>query len=129
MGEIDQITMRMKVTPVPEFLPVVQGFVEQLARQLNFKESQRLNLKEGVGRACARMMEPGGGASRGEMQLEFNGFPDRLEIVLESGESRKPAETQAFLLNELLDRVSEEETREGGRRLTLVKFNEQGRQQ
>jgi hypothetical protein len=129
MDEIDQITMRMKVTPVPEFLPVVQGFVEQLAGQLKFKESQRLNLKEGVGRACAQMMESGGGASQGEMQLEFNGFPDRLEIVLESGKGGEPAETQAFLLNELLDRVSLEETPEGGRRLMLVKFNEQGRQQ
>jgi hypothetical protein len=129
MDEIDQITMRMKVTPVPEFLPVVQGFVEQLAGQLKFKESQRLNLREGVGRACAQMMESEGGASQGEMQLEFNGFPDRLEIVLESGEGKEPGETQAFLLNELLDRVSLEETPEGGRRLMLVKFNEQGRQQ
>jgi hypothetical protein len=65
MDEIDQITMRMKVTPVPEFLPVVQGFVEQLAGQLKFKESQRLNLKEGVGRACAQMMESEGSASQG----------------------------------------------------------------
>lgn len=107
---------------------MVQGFVEQLAGQLNFKESHRLNLKEGVGRACAQMMESGGNASRGEMQLEFNGFPDRLEIVLEAGEGGKPAETQAFLLNELLDRVSVEETPQGGRRLTLVKYNEQGSQ-
>jgi hypothetical protein len=122
MGERDQITvMRMKVTSVPEFLPVVQGFVEQLAGQLNFKESQRLNLREGVGRACAQMMESGEKGSRAEMELEFSGFPDRLEIVLESGEGGKPAETQAFL--------SAEETPKGGRRLTLVKYNEQGRQQ
>jgi hypothetical protein len=92
MGERDQITvMRMKVTSVPEFLPVVQGFVEQLAGQLNFKESQRLNLREGVGRACAQMMESGEKGSRAEM--------------------------------------SAEETPKGGRRLTLVKYNEQGRQQ
>lgn len=130
MGERDQTTvMRMRVTPVPEFVPVVQGFVEQLAGQLKFKEPQRLNLKEGVGRACAQMMESGEAAAGGEMQLEFNGFPDRLEIVLEAEKGREPAEAQAFLLNELLDRVSFEETPNGGRRLVLVKFNQQGRQQ
>jgi anti-sigma regulatory factor (Ser/Thr protein kinase) len=128
MGERDQITVRMRVTRVPEFLPVVQGFVAGLAEQLNFKEGQRLKLKQGIGQACAQLMEASGNSVGQEIEFEFNGFPDRLEIVVESGQGGETVETQAILLNQLLDRVSVEDTPGGGQRLTLVKYNEKGSQ-
>lgn len=127
MADGRQTTVRMVVTRVPEFLPVVQGFVDQLAQQMRFDQRHRLTLKQGVLQACRRMMEPGDGGGSEEIQLEFLGYPDRLEIVVESGADVPGAtETDAFLLNQLLDRVSVEETGEGGQRITLVKYSERG---
>lgn len=127
MADGRQTTVQMVVTRVPEFLPVVQGFVDQLARQMSFDQRHRLTLKQGILQACRRMMEPGEAGGSEEIALEFLGFSDRLEIVVESGAGVPAAtEADAFLLNQLLDRVSVEETGEGGQRITLVKYTERG---
>ena len=123
MGSDKQIAVAMALTPDLGLLPVVEGLVNRLAEKMGFGESQRLNLQKGVGRACRQLIENWGGNGGGEMQLEFSGFSDRLEIVVEDGEgAREAAEPDSFLLNQLLDRVVFEETGEGKSRITLVKY-------
>jgi hypothetical protein len=129
MADGRHTTVQMVVTRAPEFLPVVQGFVDQLAQQMSFDQGRRLNLKQGILQACRRMMEPGEGGGSEDIALEFLGFSDRLEIVVESGAGVPAAtEADAFLLNQLMDRVSVEETDEGGQRIMLVKYSERGSQ-
>lgn len=123
MGSDKQIAVALALTPDPDLLPVVQGLVNRLAEQMGFGEVQRLNLQEGVRQACRQLIENWGEDGEEEMRLEFSGFSDRLEIVVENGEgAAESAEADAFLLNQLLDRVAFEETREGKSRIILVKY-------
>lgn len=118
----------MRVTAVPEFSSIIALFVDRMAQQAGLAESGRFNLKEGVQRTLAAALEEGKGGSGGEIQLEFMGFSDRLELVVEGGAAAEPAEADSFLLNQLLDRVTVEEAGETGKRITLVKYTEQGSQ-
>lgn len=123
MGSDKRLAVAMALTPDPELLPVVQGLVSGLAEQLGFGEGQRLNLQQGVLQACRGAMGTGSEDGVEELRLEFSGFADRLEIVVEEGEGLcEPSGADSFLLNQLLDRVSFEELAEGHRRLTLVKY-------
>jgi len=125
MGGEEQTTVQMVVTPVPEFLPVVQNFVDRLAEQLNFGEPQRGHLKEGVGRTCAPMMDAAEGVAAEPIRLEFGGYPDRLEVIVEAAQGRgKAPDVSTSRLEELLDRVQVEETAGGGQRVTLVKYSQ-----
>lgn len=127
MNTNDQTAVQMALTPVPELIPVVQGFVDRLAEQMSFSESQRVNLRQGIKQICGRIMEKGKGAGAQEMRLEFSGFPDRLEIVLEAnGPALEASEADASRLNQLLDRVLFEEAKKGQKRVTLVKYHSQG---
>lgn len=120
MSGDQRIAVALALTPDPSLLPVVQGVVASLAEQVGFGESQRLNLQQGVERACRRWMEAGSGKAEASLRLEFAAFPDRLEVVLEDG--GEAGEADSFLLTHLLDRVSSEEIGGGRQRLTLVKF-------
>lgn len=127
MGRERQITVRMTLTPVPEFVRVVQGFLNRLAEQWGYSEGQRLNLREGLRQALGRREPSKPGRAGREWNLEFLGFPDRLEIVLETeNESAGTNEAELYLLNQLLDRVVFEEAGPGRRRLTLVKYRAEG---
>lgn len=127
MGRDRQIAVRMTLTPAPEFVAIVQGFLNRLAEQQGFSESQRLNLREGMRQALVGLRKPGLEAVGRDWNLEFLGFPDRLEIVLETeDESAAGSETDLYLLNQMMDRVVLEETEAGRRRLTLVKYRPGG---
>lgn len=123
MGSDKRIHVAMTLTADPELLPVVRGLVGQMAEQMGFKETQRLNLQQGVQQACRRAMAEGIGKGGETLHLDFTSFPDRIEIVVEEGvKASLNAEANSFLLNQLLDRVVFEETDEGKLRLTLVKY-------
>lgn len=119
----------MRVSAVPEFGPIIDLFVDRMAQQVGLVESERFNLKQGVQRTIGGSLDEGEGGSSREIQLEFSGFSDRLELVVEMGGAvAEPAEANSFLLNQLLDRVTVEEAVDSGKRVTLVKYTEQGSQ-
>ena len=127
MGSDKRLVVALTLTPDPELLPVVQKLVKWLAERMGFGKSQRLNLQQGVEQACRLLMEKWTGEAGAEMRLEFAGFSDRLEIVVEDGEDvSEPTETDSFLLTQVLDRVAFGETREGKLRLTLVQYLSSG---
>lgn len=127
MADDSQTAVRMVLTPAPELLPVVQGFVDRLAEQKGFTETQRLSLKQGLEQVCRRMVEAWQGEPEAELKLEFQSFGDRLEIIVE-GKNGSLAEGAADLpmLNQLMDRVLFEEPSHGQRRLRLVKYRSRG---
>lgn len=111
-----KLALQVELTPDPDLFPVVRLLVARLAEQMKLRESQRLNLQQGVAQICRRAAEQSNGAT---VRLQFVGFADRLEVVAEGATGM--AETDLFLLNQLLDRVSLEEA--GGQgRLTLVQY-------
>lgn len=116
----------MTLTADPELVPAVQNMTGRLAEQLGFKESARRSLAEGVGQACRQMMRKARGIEDEDVRLEFAGYEDRVEIHLENGhEATEPppmSDADAYLLNQLLDRVVFDQTREGKFRLTLVHY-------
>lgn len=123
MGGNKQIAVGMALTPDPQLLPVVQGLVNRLAEKMGFGEGQRFNLQEGVRQACRYLIENWGTSPAEDIELEFSGFADRLEIVVENGEGGgEAASPESFLLNQLLDRVVFEETEQGKSRITLIKY-------
>lgn len=125
MDTSKEVKVQMVLTPAPELLPVLQGFVDRLAEMMSFAECQRFNLKQGLRHACRRMME-GEAAAEEEIRLELSGFPGRLEIALETtAQAAQMTEADSFLLNQLLDRVVFEEIGEGHARITLVKYHSQ----
>lgn len=121
MGSDKRMAVALVLTPDPGLLPVVQGLVGGLADQMGFAESRRINLQQGVEQACRRLLGSGPGDTGGELRLDFAAFADRLEILVENGgENSETAESDFFLLTQLLDRVAFEQTPAGKRRLTLV---------
>lgn len=130
MSEDKQTAVQLALTPAPELLPVVRTFVDRLAEQMSFAESQRVSLRQGVQQVCRRIMEKPASLRGQELRMEVCGFPDRMEIVLEAkGQARETAEADAALLNQLLDRVVFEEAEDGLMRITLVKYHSQKRSQ
>lgn len=118
------VTATMRLTAHPELLPVVQAFVARMAEQLSFAESERMNLKQALQYACRRPMSQWESNGEHEIALEFKGFADRLEIVLElPQEGTETPEPDSYLLSQVLDRVVEEETPEERYRMTLVKYH------
>jgi len=115
----------MTLTPDPNLVPAVQGMTGRLAEQLGFEESQRRNLAEGVGQACRHMMRKAKGMDE-DVQLEFSGYDDRVEIHLENGhDATEPppmSDADSYLLNQLLDRVVFDDNGKGKFRLTLIHF-------
>ena len=127
MAGDSQTAVRMVLTPAPELLPVVQGFVDRLAEQKGFTETQRLNLKQGLQQACRRVVEAWRGDPEAELKLEFQSFADRLEITIQDRNgSSAENEADLVLLNQLVDRVLIEEAGQGQRRLKLVKYRTRG---
>jgi len=116
-----QIGVRVTLSAVPEFLSLVQALADRLAQNRDFSESQRLQLKQGIQQACRHLM--GAGGEPGEMCLDLSGYPDRVEIVVETDRDLETSEADLYLLNELLDRVALEESGEEGLRLTLVQYH------
>ncbi|MFQ5723132.1 MAG: hypothetical protein ACE5G6_01470 [Terriglobia bacterium] len=118
-----RIVVGLALSCDPGLLPVVEGLVSGLAGQLGFEESRQHNLQQGVIQACRRLMGAAGTYNGREVHLQFTGFPDRLEVVLEDEvQAAEESETESFLLQQLLDRVSVEQTGEGKLRLTLVMY-------
>ncbi|MGH9804748.1 MAG: hypothetical protein ACRD4D_06225, partial [Candidatus Acidiferrales bacterium] len=101
-----QIAVRMTLSAVPEFLPLVQGVVDRLAEHREFAESQRLQLKQGIQQAARHLLLGGGEGEAAEMSLEVAGYADRVEIVVEAEKDLGTSEADLYLLNELLDRVA-----------------------
>ncbi|OFV84332.1 MAG: hypothetical protein A3D93_06750 [Acidobacteria bacterium RIFCSPHIGHO2_12_FULL_67_30] len=123
MGSDKRIAVALALTPDPDLLPVVEGLVGGLAEQMGFPENQRLNLQQGVEQACRGLMVAAAGDGEGDLRLDFAGFADRLEVTVEDGgQSEQALEADAYLLTQLLDRVSVEEIGEGHLRLTLIKY-------
>jgi hypothetical protein len=120
------MALAMTLTPDPVLVPAVQGLTGRLAEQLGFEESQRRNLTEGVGEACRQMMRKLKGIEDDEVQLEFSGYDDRVEIHMENGhDATEPppvSEADSYLLNQLLDRVIFDDNGKGKFRLTLVHY-------
>jgi hypothetical protein len=113
------MALAMTLTPDPVLVPAVQGL-------MGFEESQRRNLTEGVGEACRQMMRKLKGIEDDEVQLEFSGYDDRVEIHMENGhDATEPppvSEADSYLLNQLLDRVIFDDNGKGKFRLTLVHY-------
>lgn len=116
----------MTLTPDPGLVPAVQGMTGRLAEQLGFEEGQARNLTQGVGEACRQMMRKGKGIEDEDVQLEFSGYDDRVEIHMENGhDATEPppmSDADSYLLNQLLDRVVFDDNGKGKFRLTLVHF-------
>jgi hypothetical protein len=115
-----QIAVRITLSAVPEFLPLLQSLVDRLAQHREFEENQRLQLKQGIQQASRHLMQDG--EKGGEVSLEIAGYPDRVEVVVETEKDLGASEADLYLLNELLDRVALEEGGEGRLRLTLVQY-------
>ena len=114
----------MTMTPDPELIPAVQGMTGRLAEHLGFAEGAQRNLTEGLACACRQVMRNAGG-EREDVQLQFAGYEDRVEISLEDGRAAVPDsvnEADACLLTQLLDRVVFHQTADGRLRLTLVHY-------
>jgi len=116
----------MTLTPDPALVPAVQGMTGRLAEQLGFAEEQRQNLTQGIGEACRQMMRKARGIEDEDVELEFSGYDDRVEIHLENGhaatEPPPMSDADSYLLNQLLDRVVFDDNGKGKFRLTLVHF-------
>lgn len=116
----------MTLTPDPELVPAVQGMTGRLADQLGFEAGQARNLTQGIGEACRHMMRKDKGVEDEDVQLEFTGYEDRVEIHLENGhEATEPppmSDADSYLLGQLLDRVVFDDNGRGKFRLTLVHF-------
>lgn len=116
-------TVHFALTPAPEFLPTLKVAVSRLAEQAGVEETHRFNLQQAVAQACRRALEKEAQEAGAELRMTVSRLSDRLEIVVEGGkDASKTTEADLFLLNQLLDRVILEETAEGKRRLTLVKY-------
>jgi len=124
MGAEERTAVVLVFSPDAELIPVAEGLVSGLAEQMGFAESARMNLQQGVGRACRRLLE--GARDSGELRVQCRGFADRVEIILEDGGAADADEADTFLLTQLLDRVSVEDTGEGRQRVTLVKYLSDG---
>lgn len=112
------------MTPDPELIPAVQGMAGRLAEQLGFGEGAQRNLREALACACRQVMRVAG-REREELQLQFAGYEDRVEINLEDGQATVPderTEADACLLAQLLDRVVYDQTPDGKLRLILVHY-------
>lgn len=115
-----QFAVRITMSAVPEFLALVQRLADRLAENREFAESQRLQLKQGIQQACRHLTaEPGDAA---ELSVDISGYPDRVEIMMETQTGLETSEADLYLLNELLDRVALEENEGGRLRLTLVQY-------
>jgi len=113
----------LALTPDPGLLSAVEATVRVLAGQLGLRESKQQTLVAGVERACRRAFEHWPEGNGRELQLHFSSFSDRLEVVVDDGVRDLPTQEQdEFLLLQLVDRVSFEETEEGTVRITLVQF-------
>ena len=121
-----RIALAMTLTPDPGLVPAVQGMTGRLAEQLGFEENQARSLTQGVGEACRHMMRKAKGIEDEDVQLEFAGYDDRVEIHLEDGhEATDPppmSDADSYLLSQLLDRVVFDDNGKGKFRLTLVHF-------
>lgn len=123
MQSENEIEVGLALSCDPELVTVVDALVSGLAAQLGFAASRQRNLQQGVAQACRRLMGAAESPDGREVYLRFTGFPDRLEIVLEDEvEATVESETDTFLLHQLLDRVTIEETGEGKLRMTLVMY-------
>ncbi|MGH9779526.1 MAG: hypothetical protein ACRD5I_14055 [Candidatus Acidiferrales bacterium] len=121
-----RIALAMTLTPDPGLVPAVQGMTGRLAEQLGFEAGQARNLTQGVGEACRQMMRKAKGIEDEDVQLEFAGYDDRVEIHLENGhDATEPppmSDAESYLLSQLLDRVVFDDNGRGKFRLTLVHF-------
>src|SRR3970282_2012990 len=79
MGRDKRSAVSLALTPDPDLLPVVEGLVGGLAEQMGFAENHRLNLQQGVERACRRLMPPNAGGE-GDLALGFAGFSQPLGV-------------------------------------------------
>lgn len=116
-----QIAVRITLSAVPEFLPLVQSLADRMAVNREFAESQRLQMKQGIQQASRHLLQ--GEGEDAEMSLDLAGYADRVEIVVESQKDLGASEADLYLLNELLDRVALEESGGGLHRLTLVQYH------
>lgn len=117
--------MRVDLTLTPDagLLPAVEAAVSVLATQMGFTESRRRMLAQGVEQACRRALAGWPSGNHDLLTLSFIRFADRLEIVVEDGEAKaQEADADAFLLTQLVDRVTFEETETGRARVTLVQY-------
>jgi anti-sigma regulatory factor (Ser/Thr protein kinase) len=114
-----KLALTVVLSPVLDLLPVVRLLVGRLAERMSLRESRRLNLQQGVAQVCGRAMERAG-ENGNPIRLQFSGYPDRLEVVVEN--KVKLNESESYLLNQLLDRVAFEESPNGRDRLTLVQY-------
>jgi len=116
----------MTLTPDPGLVPAVQGMTGRLAEQLGFEAAQARSLTQGVGEACRQMMRKAKGIEDEDVQLEFAGYDDRVEIHLENGhDATEPppmSDAESYLLSQLLDRVVFDDNGRGKFRLTLIHF-------
>jgi len=116
----------MTLTPDPGLVPAVQGMTGRLAEQLGFEAGQARSLTQGVGEACRQMMRKAKGIEDEDVQLEFAGYDDRVEIHLENGhDATEPppmSDAESYLLSQLLDRVVFDDNGRGKFRLTLIHF-------
>ena len=115
-----QIAVRVTMSAVPEFLALVQGLADRLAENREFAESQRLQLKQGIQQACRHLTAEQD--DNAELSVDISGYPDRVEIMLETEKGLETSEADLYLLHELLDRVAVEENEGGQLRLTLVQY-------
>lgn len=110
------------LTPDLALLPVVDAVVAGVAAHLGFRKDRQENLQRGVEKVCRRLMEGMKTSNEREIRLNLAGFSDRMEVVLEDELSLEPSAKESLLHNELVDRVSVEETEDGRVRMTLVHY-------
>lgn len=114
-------------SPDPTLLGVVRGAIFFAAQQSHLGEAAAMNLSNAVEQACRVLIRERSAADNEEsVQLELDVFADRLEVLFEEGElgADFEASPDAFLLQRSVDRIVQDETPAGGRRLTLVKYRQ-----
>lgn len=109
-------------------LGVIRGAISMVAQQNKFGEAEALNLTYAVEQTCRMIIsEQYQGRPQETLSLRLDIFADRLEIVLEDGETEVLPEgsPEAFLIARGADRLVQEKTAEGVSRLTWVKYRSQ----
>lgn len=113
-------------SPDPTLLGVVRGAIFFAAQQSHLAEAAAMNLSNAVEEACRVLIRERSAGTEDSVQLELDVFADRLEVLFEEGElgADFEASPDGFLLLRGIDRIVQDETPAGGRRLTLVKYRQ-----